>query len=196
MSDEPSDYYAKLYLKGINHVEVDHKDADMILKDKIMILGNGKSRLKPSVQKIISKWRYGIWVCNLAYQEKNDIENITAVGCKEKEIIQKALQFKKDNVYDYEVFILDNKNIEESSDEKLYYFKEQRNWSTGALLLLEAVYQEFGEIILAGFDFDNTNIYNNNEENGELFKKQFLSISKEFGIKNISFLGKQPEFLI
>jgi len=198
MSDEPSDYYAKLYLKGINHLEVNNKNAHIVLNEKVLILGNGKSRLQPSVKKFINKWRHRIWVCNEAYREVENVRTIKAVGCREKYMVDKALQYKLNNNYDYDIFTLKFDGFEEYENKQLgvFLFKEQRNWSTGILLVLQAIYEEFEEIVLGGFDFDNSNIYNSSEQNGALFKKQFLSVSKEFGIKNMSFIGKQPDFLI
>lgn len=200
LSNDPSDKYAQLYLNGYDHIDTDNNKMNYRIDRKVLILGNGASREKEAVKKFINKWDYEIWVCNKACIEAIDLIRISRVGTISESYMLYVKEVKDNNNLDYSIYTIEpdkksQKFIE--IEDRIHYFKEQRKWkNTGILLLLQAMYEKYEEIFLAGFDFDNTNLYNNKKEDGEIFKKQFLSVSKEFGIKQVKFVGKQPDFLI
>ncbi len=190
LSNESDEKYAKMYLRGLNHLSYDVK-GDVKWFDKVLILGNGKSREED--KKFIDMWDSEIWVCNWAYQEYSKLPRLDRVGTVHDEVALKALEFKKEYNAKYEIYC---KDVIVGYENDLKPFKERRGWVTGCLMLLQALIEEYDEIYLSGFDFGGYDTYQKKDFQPSNAIKQFKAVGREFGLDNVRFVGKTPEFIV
>jgi hypothetical protein len=121
--------------------------------DKVLILGNGKSRL--AYNSFIKKWEHGLWACNNAFKEENLRSKITALGTVHKEIVEEAIKYKKNNKLNFDIFYSFN-------TENTKCFNNYHGYSTGNELIFQAISTAYDEIYLLGFDSlweDTSDIY-------------------------------------
>lgn len=179
-SNEPDDYYAQQYLNGKDHLGLnDDKIKEAIIRQKVLIIG--PDQIEESLESLIAEWRYELWTCNGEYELYEN--KVNAVGCKDWKCIDHAFSYREENELDYNIYYLEDKE-NSITNTNIIPFKEQRSWHIGSLMILEAIYKQFQEIFIVGFDFTDS------------FVTQLQSISQEFGLKNIKFLGKQPDFIL
>ena len=143
------------------------------MKD-ILILGNGTTRL--DLEKEIGSFLCPIWVCNEAYQEKRQLKGISRVGTVHKEMVVQARKFRERFKLDYS--IITKKRFSEHLRDKDETFIMEKGWSTGNLLILQALKEEYDRIYLAGFDFGGSDIYQPTSRPGGNFKNQFQEIQE------------------
>jgi len=186
LSKQPSDKYLKKYTKGENHL-----DEILKKKSKVLILGNGKSRLK--YKKFINDWQDEIWVCNKGYLEYKTLPRINRVGSAHTNLIIKAYIQKIKFNLDYYLFT--TKKIQGYED-KIHIFTNSQGWATGPLMVQQALIEDYKEIQLAGFDFGGEDIYQNHLLYGGNFVKQFKIIYETYqNTGAICFVGNYPRFL-
>lgn len=186
LSKLPADTYLKKYVNGINHL-------DPILKksDKVLILGNGVSRLK--YKKFISEWKDEIWVCNKGYTEFKELPRIDRMGSAHANLIIKAYICKMKYKLDYTIF---STKLIDGYEDKIFIFTDSKGWATGPLMVQQALIEDYKKIVLAGFDFGGEDIYQNHLLYGGNFVNQFKIIYKEFSNTSaIEFLSNYPKFL-
>lgn len=159
---------------------------------KVLILGNGSTRLNH--RKYISEWEEDIWVCNKAYQEYYKLPRMDRVGSVHGEMILDAYNFRIKNNLEYELITTYKvqKRIPDKVD-KVFY--EKRGWSTGNLMIVQALKEEYDLIALVGFDFGGKDIYQPQKLPGDNFRKQFNQIQKEWDTSNIYFHGASDELI-
>lgn len=193
LSNQPSETYAQLYMNGLNHIEYLSINGlePIVKKTKVMILGNGKSRLDKVVQKEIESWNGEIWVCNHAYKEALKLPTLDRVGTVHDDVAIDAIKFREENKLNYDVYI--NQPIkDEKYKNQVKFFKEKRGWSTGNLMIAQAHIDGYREIVLAGYDFGGPDIYQKTDRPGNGFSHQFKFIKKKWGLDRMRFLGNQP----
>jgi hypothetical protein len=191
LSNEPEDKYAKVYMYGGDHLSEDDQSNDKMSK-KVLVLGNGKSRLETGVKTFIDSWDGEIWGCNWIFKDHMQFPRLDRVGTVHEEVAREAYVYKLKEELPFEVYA--KKSIEGYPYVKL--FKDKRGWSSGSLMLLQALFEEYEEIQLAGFDFGGPDVYQPHDVEGSNFKKQFISIFNELDCSHVKFVGmKKPNFL-
>jgi len=192
LSNKPIDTYAKVYLRGHNHLDVDYESTISASND-VLILGNGKSRA--TLHEFISSWSKELWVCNEAYEEtKTKGYSVTRVCSVHNEMICEAYDHKLKYGTDYQLW---SRWPVEGLEGKHHRFREQRGWCTGALSVCQAILEDFEKIYLAGFDFGGPDLYKDYDVTGSNFKKQFIEVKRIYPSfkSKVEFMGIKPEFL-
>lgn len=141
----------------------------------VLILGNGVSRL--TEKSYIDNWKGELWACNFAFKEYMFLPHIDRLGSAHREVLEEAIQFRRDHGLDFRLFSY----IKMTEVEP---FACAKGWSTGSLMLQQAMYENFDKIVLAGFDMGGPDIYNP-ANSGSNFRKQFNTIMKEFGFGKV-----------
>jgi hypothetical protein len=185
-----------LYLQGKDHINEGLRqkfEKSLDKYKKVLILGNGKSRLeKKESLDFIKNWDGEIWGCNKIFQDYSQFKRLDRIGTVHEDLALEALSFKKENKLSY---IIHSLKVIEKYEEEIISFKEKRGWSSGSEMLLQALYENYDEIFLCGFDFGGPDVYQPKDVEGSNFKNQFISIKKEFRFHNVFFVGKTPEFI-
>ncbi len=178
---------------------------------KILILGNGLSRLEPDIDKFIKSWKGEIWVSNGAYREAIELPNISRVN-GHKECLIAAYQYKIKYHFDYNCYVqgvITKKNKDYADN--VYYGVPLIGMTTlgglktdsGTGWVICAIKEGYDEIYCAGFDLKGTDIYT--EYNGVPYKykipksswmKKWRIINNKFGLDKIIFLGKDHKEFI
>ena len=192
LSDIPSDFYSKIYTRSGDHLNtsfpIEAFSEDYRNEKSVLILGNGSSRLKLK-EKIIS-WEGEIWVCNWAFRETSDLHRISRVGSVHQEVIREAFQYKLDHNLEYRLHTSNIIGIEDIAEP----FIDERGWSTGSLMIVQALKEGYSKIVLSGFDMGGDDIYQPTPRPGGNFKKQFDTISRENDMSRIFVLNELGEF--
>lgn len=158
----------------------------------VLILGNGKSRLK--YEEFIHNWQGDIWGCNWIFQEVDKFKNITRIGSVHDEVIEKMYVGRQINSQDYSIWTKPNFKSKFTDYPDLCYFSDGRGWSTGNLMILQALTEHYKRIYLCGFDFGGADVYQPYNVEGSNFKKQFKEINNKFGKTKFKFVGSKPTF--
>lgn len=170
LSNKPETVYARLYLNGKDHLQYEEfEDQKLKRSNKVLILGNGCSRLALK-QKIFDSWKGEVWVCNAAYQEHLSLPRLDRVGTVHDQVALQADIYRKKNNLKFLIF---SKNYNTSG---FCHFAREIGWSTGNLMIQQALIEEYDQIVLAGFDFGGRDIYQPKSLPGENFKNQFKQI--------------------
>lgn len=152
----------------------------------VLILGNGKSRLRLRNQ-INSFWKGEIWACNMAFKECNDFIRMDRVFTQHEECISSCLEYRARNKSKY-ILYTDKSLFEKGMGDKQIQYSY--GWATGNAAILEAIKEGYKKIVLAGFDFGGRDIYQSEDLPGYNFKKQFQTIISEEGDSRIRFLDE------
>lgn len=198
LSNNDSTTYAELYMNGYNHIDYleDQGLTSIVKETRVLILGNGKTRKNESIIKRIKEWEGEIWVCNEAYKEYKSFPRLDRVGTVHNDLAKEIVDFKEKKELDFDIYVRDIITDKDYKN-KVKYFKDKRGWSTGNLMIIQAILDEYKEINLVGYDFGGPDVYQENDRPGKNFSKQFKAIRKEFGyFKGFKFWGSQPEFLV
>lgn len=148
---------------------------------QVLILGNGISRKR--VRSYIQNWKFELWACNWAYKEAVQY-NIDRIYSVHSEVIKEAYKFRRHYKLSYRI-------VSKKSDETELadqYFKKTLGWSTGNLAIVDALEEKFDKILLAGFDFGGSDIYQSHQLPGGNFFKQFTEILRKYGEDKLFFL--------
>lgn len=140
--------------------------------NNLLILGNGTSRL--SKKDKVEKWKGEIWVCNWAYKE--NLSQITRVGTVHPNVAKAAAQYRDKNGLTYKIWSKPEINCWAID----YTFELKKGWSTGNMMIAQAIVEGHTEITLSGFDMGGPDIYQVNPLPGNQFSKQFNLIKHEW----------------
>lgn len=195
LSDLPADSYSKIYTRSGDHLKnsflFDDDNSELKLQNElVLILGNGISRLRFK-EKILS-WEGEIWVCNWAFREASELPRIDRVGSVHQEVIKEAHQYKVENNLSYKLLTSNTSGIEDISEP----FIDERGWSTGSLMIVQALKEGYSKIALSGFDMGGDDIYQPTPRPGGNFKKQFDKIAKENDMSGVVVLDEFGEIPI
>jgi len=119
---------------------------DIIKSNKVLILGNGKSRKEPGVIKQINKWTGEIWACNEAYKDYKEFPHLDRIGTVHNDTAVSAINFKEKHNLDYNVYIL-NPMEDKKYKNKIKYFSTDKGWSTGNLMVLQAFKEDWNLVL-------------------------------------------------
>lgn len=160
--------------------------------NSVLILGNGSTRLNH--RKYISEWEDEIWVCNSAYKEYHKLPRIDRVASVHGEMILDAYNYKLKNNLNYQ--LITTRKVQKKIPDKVdLIFHEKRGWSTGNLLIVQALKEKYDFIAIVGFDFGGSDIYQPQKLPGDNFRKQFSQIQKEWNTSNVHFHGTPNEII-
>lgn len=193
LSSKPTDTYAKVYTRNQDHIKtmenfVERKKKSRKLSKGVLILGNGVSRTK--LKEFLNKWDGEIWACNWAFKEAFELPRLDRIGSVHKNVLERAEKYKKDHNLSYSLYGRDVSGLEEIA----VPFDEQRGWSTGSLMLVQALKEGYKKILLAGFDMGGPDIYQQDPIPGGNFKKQFETIHAEFDMSGVFFANNYGLF--
>jgi lipopolysaccharide biosynthesis glycosyltransferase len=161
-----------------------------MIKKKVLILGNGISRLQ--FDSYVKSFDGEIWVCNQAYKEYKKFGRISAVFTVHKEVALSAFKFRQERGLRYKVYCSQVLKGYEGTISTLYRY---RGWSSGSEAIHQALIDGYDKIELMGFDFGGSDVYQKHSVYGGNFRKQFLKILDEFGSDNLEIIGcKSKEF--
>ena len=189
LSDEPSATYAQMYQNGLDHLRWERQIDDKV-GDEVLILGNGMSRLQ--YENYINAWEKELWVCNRAFQEHRKLRNIHRVGTVHKEGAIEAIEYREKNDLTYSVYY---RNFVPGYEGRIKRFRDRRGWSTGILMLAQAIYEDYKMVYLAGFDFGGKDLYQRSPLPGGNFIRQYTVLRKEnpqFFKDRVRFVGGVP----
>lgn len=141
---------------------------------EVVIVGNGDSRLTNNWQKaaeLFLRDNVQLWVCNWAFQEQF-FKPIDRVGTMHPDVIRMAYARKRSARLSYEIW----SKPELKRDMIDHYFSLHKGWSTGNMLITQALHEGYRHILLVGFDFGGKDIYQPHLVYGGNFKDQFKKI--------------------
>lgn len=154
------------------------------MENNVCILGNGKSRMRGKWQRNPAIQHYTqLWVCNWAFKERF-FKPIDRVGTVHPEVIKEAYDYREANELTYEIWT----KPEIDSHKADRRFEIKKGWSTGNMLLGQALFEGYTEILLAGFDFGGPDIYQPTPRPGENFWSQYKEIKRTWPNANIVLL--------
>lgn len=174
-SQLPPDYYAKFYTRGLNHL-VGGFIEDEKYHDDVIILENGASKLR--YNQYIQHWDREIWVMDRGFIEYNALPAIHRVGTVQPRTAIEAVEYKRKKGLNYAVYCRDFVKDYES---ELHLFRERRGWLAGPLMIAQALYEEYNNIYLVGFDLGEEDLYGKNTLKSRNYATQLLTVKKEFG---------------
>lgn len=208
LSKLPDDYYAKQYMRGKDHLENYYTEiADNYSEEyknkaskqynnkksnRVLILGNGKSRNSTDVKRFIKNWTGELWGCNKIYTEYTMLPKLDRVGTVYNNILNDIRNEKEKKNVKYEIYT----DIEDGEqDVKLFQNLSISNL-TSTKLIEQAIYEEYEEIYLAGFDFGGINCYNRKTTNHRKMIREMKDIIFTYGINRFHFLKGIPKILL
>ena len=156
----------------------------MTTKKKVIILGNGFSRLHE--EKFIDAWKEDIWGCNHAYKDYFQFPRLNRIFTVHKELFDTIIQYKKDHELDYIVYGA-NKDVHENTPD-LHACTCALGFSSGSLAIIQALEEKYDEICLVGFDFGGKDVYQTHLLYGGNFIIQFQWIRDHYDTSNIYFI--------
>lgn len=112
--------------------------------DKVLILGNGISRLQYT--KEIADWKGELWGCNHIYAEYGPV--LTRVN-GHADVVKQAQQWKEIHGFNYWVI-----TAEDYQD-----IPEKLRGNSGIYLVSQALYEGYKEINLCGYDFGGKDVW-------------------------------------
>lgn len=165
-----------------------------MIRDKVLILGNGTTRLL--YDDFILHWKEEIWACNWAFKEAKTYNKISRIGTVHDYVIIEALLFQTNNNTNYTIWTLSsvldstkNDIIKKSPLVKTFIYK--KGYTTGTLMILQALYEK-KDIYLTGFDMGGPDIYQKTDRPPNAFRRQYQQIIDKFGTEYIHFVGNKP----
>ena len=153
--------------------------------DRVMILGNGLSRLLHFQQ--IEEWNGEIWACNYAFTEPLAKKITRLTG--HVEVMHEAEKYKKDNGLTYEIWgghlgaILENwKRFTCPGD----FCKD-----SGTTLVAQALHEKRERIVCVGFDMGGKDIHSPDldRQDKTVWVKRWRRIASFYGLDRVEFLG-------
>lgn len=200
-SPYPDDVYSLKYMRGQDHLDGEYDNlirkeygvkkefSQNVKKKSVLIIGNGKTRLREPIKKFIRNWKKEMWGCNRVFNERNKVYRLNRIAIDYEDVLQEALDLKdSDKNINFDIISnLDNQDVK-PYDAPEHFFTAQK-------LIVQALTEGYNDINLAGIDFSDKNIYNVKDDNWKLFLKQTRDIIREFGLHKIKFAGGTPKFL-
>jgi hypothetical protein len=210
-SDIPNDYYAQMYMRGRDHLENYYKVDRLPLLNKeeiekienqennrvstsVLILGNGKSRTEGTVKRFISNWRGEVWGCNGIYKEAKFLPNLHRVGIiDDSRMINDLYTFIYEKSYNFDIYTYDFKD---GFDIDIKVFQDNRKFLVGQQMILQALYEEYDSIYLAGFDFGGVDAFNRKTKGNDRMVREMRNIVDEFGLDRLHFVRGVSKVLL
>ena len=190
LSKEPADTYAKLYMMGDNHIKSDKPSWPNKKSNKVLILGNGVSRLK--YKPFVDNWQDEIWGCNQVFREYQNIPRLDRDFCDCK-TVPLAYEFREAVKKDWLIFM--QTWIPEFKDKTgVFVANGIKGLTSGAMALEQALIENYDKIVLLGFDFGGTDIYAGDQVIGDEFVKHFKWIMAKYNTLAINFIGNTPSW--
>lgn len=150
------------------------------MKNKLIILGNGTSRLK--YEDYINDFDGDVWGANRVFEEPSINKKLNLIGTVHLNFAEKALLYKNLHNMNYDIFY-------SQPDMRFKIFENYKGFSTGSELLNKALIEGYNHIELIGFDSlqgNNSDIYFT-----QVSIKNFISqvnlILSWFNIKGVNF---------
>lgn len=160
---------------------------------EVVVVGNGISRTTNNWQEVVKPYLRSdvkLWVCNWAFQE-SFFKPIDRVGTVHPEVIRMAYARKRSTRAKYEIW--SKAELRRPSIDK--YFSLRKGWSTGNMLVAQALHEGYRHILLVGFDFGGKDIYQPNLLYGANFKEQFNTIQQMWPDASLYFVEDIKELL-
>lgn len=157
---------------------------------RLLILGNGKSRLKH--MDYVKSWNSPIWGCNSIYKEYIDgaiprLDLLMGDFSSLNEVVGNLRSLPK------HIEIL-GKNLRSANLPKVKMIDLESKYinDSGTTLIVLALKRGFQEINLIGFDLGGEDIYvpNHEQRNKSIWVRNWRMIANEFGLDKINFIGK------
>lgn len=188
-STKPADTYSKQYMHGEAHVDWPTKEEkdmtepakkiEIDRSNQVLILGNGTSRLTQI--DFIKEWEGEIWVCNWAFKESLGLPRLDRVGSVHENVVKQAIKFREAQGVSYQIY-------SSKPFDGVTVFTDVKGWSTGSLMLQQALIEKFSCIVLLGFDMGGADIYQDHILHGNNFKNQYNEIKRNYGMDSVFFL--------
>jgi hypothetical protein len=162
----------------------------MALK-KVLILGNGKSRLK--YKDFVKKWDGEIWACNRAFLElaSGDIPRINRLtGDSDALVI--ASEYRQKHGLKFEIYIRKPFQGEHvRGEKKLFTINPKYIKDSGTTWVCQALIEGYDQIYCVGFDLGGPDIYIAQHEklNKKIWVERWRQIAQDFGLDKIIFVG-------
>lgn len=209
LSEVPDDYYARQYMRGRDHLssyyndntkmdpeykERVHNQKNEKRSNKVLILGNGKSRGSPDVLRFIKTWQGEIWGCNDIYTEYKQLPRLDRVGVQYERVLNNVAMELLNEGHDlYKIY---SNIVTEGYPFPIYLFQDRRDYLTGPQMVLQALYEGYEDIYLAGFDCGGVDYYNRKTRYTQSMITQMKEILIQNGINRFHFLKGVPKVLL
>lgn len=163
---------------------------------RVLILGNGKSRLNQ--KGFISTWKDGIWGCNRIFNEYSELPRLNRVT-GDLHGLKGLIDFKRINKASYEIYAK-KAYIERFPKARLKSFTVPNEFQndSGTSLIAQALFEGYDKIYVAGFDLGGPDVYVKMHEhrNKTAWVNRWRAIYFEFGLDRVHFVGKNHKDFI
>jgi|GEM_PF-2203375 len=206
----PEDYYAKLYMRGQDHLGSYYRKKEIILTeedkkliakqknnkkgDTILILGNGKSRREARALRFIQNWRHEIWGCNEVYTERKQLPSLDRVGAGPRNVFDNITRNYENLSYDFDLYI--SSITAEYPYSYLKFFQDVRGYTVGSQMILQALYEEYEYIYLIGFDLGGQDVYGRKTKGKDRMVGELREIIDQHGLSRFNFITGVPKILM
>ncbi len=187
LSNEDPAKYAKMYLLGEDHITNDKPVWTHKKSNKVIILGNGLSRLQH--KGFINSWKDEIWGCNHFFTEYNTVPKIDRIFCDAK-TIREAYEFRVAVKKDWLIYAQTWINGFKDKPDVLVV-NGFKGITSGATAVEQALIENYDKILLTGFDFGGSDIYTGKED-GTPFIQHFKWIMEKYNTLAITFMDAPP----
>ena len=156
---------------------------------RVLILGNGISRLIPEIADEIESWKGELWGSNKAYLDFwPRLDRLNGHG----DVMQRAVQFRRAAAARFRIMVSQSGLALYDHDECLPY-RVGGEWlkDSGTAHVSEALQEGFAEIVCAGFDFGGKDVYSDfhEEQTKVMWIRRWRYMAKKWGLERIRFLG-------
>jgi len=160
-------------------------------KKSVLILGNGKSRLE--YKDFIKNWEDEIWACNRAFLElaTGELPRLDRL-IGDLSALKLAVEFKQKYDATFDIYVRKNFHLTELKTEaQVVTISDEYVKDSGTTFVVQALYENYDEIVLIGFDLGGPDIYIKNHElkNKKTWISRWKKIAKDFGLDRITFMG-------
>lgn len=167
-------------------------------KKRVLILGNGVSRLQ-YMNSFVSKWKDApIWACNSAYTELESgaIPRLDAIT-GDKQALKDALVFREKKKLSFIVYARSQTTYWIPGTERID-IPDKYIYDSGTTLVVKALLSGYNEVYLVGFDLGGKDIYvkDHEDRNKASWIFRWRIISQDLGLSKIIFVGRDHKEFI
>jgi len=156
---------------------------------KVLILGNGLSRQKFESIEFINNWDGEIWGCNNVFRERIKLPRLDLIIGDDQTVID-GYHYKLDNKLDYEIYAKRHITNYTNHRIQIVHLPQEYIKDSGTTLIYKALFENYDEIKVCGFDCGGKDIYVKGHEKKDktIWIKRWREIDKVFTLRKIEFI--------
>ncbi len=162
-------------------------------KKKVLIIGNGVSRLELKYKDFIRNWTDEIWVCNRAYLEHNDFQKFTRM-IGDFNPCNSAVTYKYKHNLNFDIYLRYEgwrHKIHQSKQVKQLDVPDEYRADSGSTFVIQAILEKYDEIYVVGMDLGGADIYVTGlyKEDKSDWVDWWRRVAKDFSLDKVTFIG-------